>query len=265
MKKKFLSILLAFSLVTTLSIPAFAAEPVTFDSLVENKALSTQAVTVLSQKFLEMSNDEFDQIVAELTTSSTNFEVLKANLEQCGVQLQYVEKDVHSPTLTRSLNDSDAEIVLSAARRNGEDYYHLVAGLNFSNYELYPSSKDGVTIFFDASAAEYIDYNEGNGFRLRSGQKATEGTLVFNFDDSLVNWLSYDDTFYGAVYARPYSSKSVVYGADYAHTYGDVDFNVTGGSIGFNFGPVVNGSVTVNFELVEKEEEMWQIGVVERF
>ena len=266
MKEKFCSIFLALSLLLTLSVPAFAAQPTNFTVLAEQESLDYSSVSLLSQRFATMSDDEFDRTIAELTCNASDFDVLQNNLSSCGIELKAVEKEAYQSNLTRALSDSDAEIVLSAARRAGENYYHLVVGLNFSTYEPYPSSKDGVTIFFDSTKAQYVNYNEGTGFRLRSGQKATEGTLVFNFDDTLLTWWDngYKELFYGAVYAKPNSSQSVVFGADYAHTYGDQDFNVTGGSISFNFGPVVSGSVTVNFEVTDKES-MWQIGVLDAF
>lgn len=264
MKKKVLSIFLAVALTATLSIPVLAAEPVTFDALVEKENLSVFTVSSLTQEFTTMSDDEFDKVIAELTTAATDFELLKDNLNRCGVELASVDKDVHYNTSTRTLDDSDAEIILSAARRAGEDYYHLIVSLSFSWYESYPSSKDGVSLYFDASAAQYMGYNEGNGFRLKSGQQATNGTLVFNFDDSLLTIFDYDESYYGAVYAKPYSSSSVVYGADFAHTFGDSDFNVTGGSVTFSYGPVASGSVTVNFSVTDKES-MWQIGALDSF
>lgn len=267
MKKKLCNIGLACLLVAILSTPVFATHsPVTFDTLVEPTTLSQADISLLTQQFSEMSDDEFDRTIAELATSSTDFEVLRSNLDNCGVELKVVEQSAHSSGFTRSLDDSDARITVAVAQRAGETYYHIVIGLVFSDYEPYPSSQDGVSIFFDASKAEYVDYNEGFGFRLRSGQRATEGTLVFNFDDSLLTlWDGgYKKIFYGAIYADPYGSDRVVFGADYAHTYGDIDFNVTSGSIGFNFGPIMSGAVSVNFE-VSSEESMWQIGVVDSF
>lgn len=263
--KKIISIVLSLIMVFTLSVPALAAQPVSFDVLSEAEPLSAWNITMLTQEFSGMSDDDFDQTIAELAKNSSDFESLKNNLSSCGVELKCITTEKHFNELSRSLEDSDVKLTAAVARRGGESYYHIVISLSFSTYERYPSSKDGVTIYFDSTKAQYVDYNEGTGFRLRSGIQATNGTLVFNFDDSLVTYSDYDDLlFYGAVYVTPYSSDSVVFGADYAHTYGDINFNVTGGSVSFSFGAVLSGSVTVNYSTTN-EESMWQISKVDSF
>ncbi len=265
MKKRTLSLILAVAMLCSLITPAFANYPVNLDVLYRDISLSTYSASQLSQEFSQMTDDEFDRTIAVLARDATDHEILKENLGRCGVSLESVTSEKYYNPLSRTLDDSQAEIILAVSKRGGEDYYHVVACLDFTWAEAYPTTQDGVTLYFDATKAQYRNYNEGNGFRLKSGIQATNGTLVFNFDDSLLTLDGYDGDFYGAVYITPYGSDPVVYGADYAHTYGDVDFNITGGSVGFSYGPVVSGSVTVNFSIIYDDENMWQIAAIDSF
>lgn len=269
MKKRFCSIIMMCVMVMSLSVPVFAAQPIDLaDFAAKNdSAMSVSEINRYKNAFDTMTDDEFDRAIITMVKETEDIELLRNNLSNCGVELNEVTIKKHYRT--RALDSDDAEIVLTSAKRTGQSYYHLVVGLEFSSYETYATTQDGLSLYFDSRKADYVGYNTStaNGFRLKSGQQATNGTLVFNFNDSLVNIAGYNDSFYTAVYVEPHDDVTtpIVFGADYAHTYGEVDLQITGGSIGFNFGPVSSGSVSVNFAVTYDDERMWQIAALSDF
>lgn len=270
MKKKICAFVMLLAMCLTLSVPAFASEqPLDFYALAtaETESLNIAEINEYTSAFATLSDDEFDRTIIELIKETNDLDTLQENLLECGVELGDVEARGHTAS-TRSLGESDVEILLTSAKRTGQTYYHLLVSLEFSDYELYPASKDGVAVYFDSRKADYVGYNSStdHGFRLMSGQRAVDGTLVFNFSDSMVTMFNYDDSFYTAVYVEPYSGESnITFGADYAHTYADEELDLSGTSIGYSFGAVSSGSVSVNFTIVDEKEEKWEIAHLSSF
>ena len=140
--------------------------------------------------------------------------------------------------------------------RTGQTNKRLSVAYQLKKAESHPGSYDSVTLFFNSNRASYVSYSvESKYTSLANGQKATSGTLVFNFYDKIAS----TNVSYATVEVKRTSSSRLDYGATWIHSYTETNVNVSLNP-GISFGGVglVSGSVGVSINF-SSNEKTWSL------
>ena len=272
--KKFCSLVVTFAVIlNTFVMSGYAYKKVDIMDLATENNISS--LTPYAQELELMDDGALDQAVTAMIMQTDNIEKLRDRLKECDIELLPVKKMsvdasqnlISGAELQRAsynLSDDEVELLVHVLMRGGQDYYHLCCGFLFDGTEADPATMDAVAMYFDPTKADYYDYyDDSYGFSLRSGQQVYNGTIVFNFKDSYLNQYTGDPDYpyTCAVYVTPKAgAQNIAFGADYYHTYGETNVDLTDVSVNVTFGGtgLASGSVGTNFS-VSHNEYTWQI------
>lgn len=262
MKKRILPVLLILVLLFTSNIMVYATDNNFNEAKVkEVKSLILSSINNglrLSSDDAEelinsMSNDEFDTLMSELFYEVEDKEKIKDVMGVYGVEIDILGR---SNSEQVRLTSSYMNISVSYAKRSSESFYRLYSYANMTQTELMPGTDDLVAIYFDKTIARYYDYNTvGSHVSLRSTSQSSNGTIAFNFDDSVAG------TNQGTcvVYVIPLDSASnqFYYGSEWKHTYTTKTVTGVGATVGIVYtgDGLVPNSIGVDVSLADNNYE----------
>lgn len=257
--KCFLSRVLAITLLlVSLSIPTFAKAPISLDNLskVGIDAISSEDSKILKSEIQNMTDKRFDSFITGYMKLETDRRVAKGKLNKLGVEVSFPQENLNN---TQSWSASDITLNTYSAKRVNDSYYRLFCEFTGDSSESKPATYDVLGLFFDTSKASYYGYNSSdtNYVWLKDSSQFSNGTILFNVDDSKFGFRTEDE--WAVIYVTKKSGSTgwFVYGDKYVHTYNTTSTS-TSGSASVNFsGTGVSGSIgfSVNTSTVESSWE----------
>ena len=243
--KKLLVCFLAITIISMgYSSPAQAkVKEVNLDSLsnTEVNQLADSNFKSMEASINKMSDKEFDDFITKFIKDEANQNDAKEKLSKIGVSVNFQEEN--QAIGIQSIPSSAITLTTYSAHRGHDPYYRLFCSFSTIETESRPATKDVLGLYFNSNMADYYQSNQSDTryVNLKDSSQFMNGTILFNVDDSRLNWAT--DTQYAAIYVIPKSSGYFLYGGKYAHTYNTTK-TTTSGSASVSFsGSGVSGSV----------------------
>lgn len=232
---------------------------------IDAKTLPDSQLKRMEEQIQNLSNEEYDALLAYLVNTTSDSNKLRESLRLVGVDLSEIHRVYYTPTSEESpaimpmTEAYQSFMSVYDSSRTGHTNKRISVSYKLNTKESHPGSYDAIVLYYDSTKATYKSYStEKNYTSLKNGTKAAKGTLVFNFYDKIAG----NNLSHATVEVARTSKSPLHYSAVWNHSYTKTNVNVTlNPSVSFGGTGGVSGSIGATIAFGSKEN-VWQLSDV---